>query len=92
MEREPITITPCPPAEVIIDRSFANNPPECLSKFIDIEIECTEDPGNPGYCVQKWKNLSLSQIQSQNNMGLCFVEVNSWLEIELEARGLTDGR
>ena len=73
----------CPPPVVQIDRSFAVEPPECLSADYNFQFA---DDSYAGALVQTIKEAIAPTSQ-------CLADVKGWIESERKARhGESDGQ
>lgn len=85
MVSQPVA-TPCPPTEIVIDRSFYTEPPACIDQRRKTEFRCTPDPARAGYCIETFGALSVEAAQSLSDQLICAQRVAEWLKIERDAR------
>lgn len=70
----------CPPAPVIVDRSFYQDEPLCLATLEEFEFKEGD----------VWAGLALQGKGATETLEICLAEVRGWVETEKSQRGLTD--
>jgi hypothetical protein len=65
----------CPPAKVTLDRSFAAQPPPCVSQFAAPELD-----------GDSWGSVAAGLGKEVRDRQTCLTQVASWIESERKAR------
>jgi hypothetical protein len=65
----------CPPAVVVVDRSFKSAPPECLARIATLEIK-------DGVT---WGDLAVDAVKASRDRDTCLLHVAQWVASEKQA-------
>ena len=62
----------CPPAQVVVDRSFKTPPPECLARIATLEIRNGVT----------WGELAVDAVKANKDRDTCLAQVAAWVDSE----------